>query len=55
MKIDAVYGNVNTWGINNNFNYTPAVFINGYEYPIQYERENLIYYIDDLIEDTDFN
>ena len=52
MKVDAVYENINNWCINNNYNYTPAIFINGYEYPEQYDRENLVYFIDDILDDT---
>ena len=53
--VDEVYKNINSWCTINNFDYTPVIFINGHEYPNVYERENLVYYIDDLIDDTDFN
>ncbi|PWA05411.1 thioredoxin domain-containing protein [Flavobacterium psychrotolerans] len=54
MKIDAVYSNHNNWCTTNDFNYTPAVFINGYEYPKNYERENLEFFVNELIEDNNF-
>lgn len=40
------------WSELNGFNFTPAIFVNGYEYPELYERENLEYFINDLIEDS---
>lgn len=41
----------NQWCIDNDFNFTPAIFINGYQYPKSYDRETLLYFINDLIED----
>jgi len=40
------------WCDLNGFNFTPAIFINGYEYPELYERENLDYFINELVEDN---
>lgn len=40
------------WCLINEINYTPAIFINGYEYPKSYQRENLEYFINELIEDN---
>jgi thiol-disulfide isomerase/thioredoxin len=39
------------WCDRNSLNFTPAIFINGFEYPELYERENLEYFINELIED----
>jgi uncharacterized membrane protein len=33
-------------------NFTPMIFINGYKFPDIYEREDLVYFINDLIEDS---
>jgi protein-disulfide isomerase/uncharacterized membrane protein len=51
-KVEAIYNSQNDWCIENNFNYTPAIFINGYEYPEVYERANLEFFINELIEDA---
>lgn len=40
------------WCLDNGFNFTPAVFINGYAHPPEYDLENLEFYINELIEDT---
>ncbi len=54
-KIQSIYNLFNNWCLENDINYTPAIFINGFEYPDLFDRENLIYYINELIEDPDFN
>lgn len=54
-KIESIYNLFNNWCLENNINYTPAIFINGFEYPDLFDRENLLYYINELIEDPDFN
>lgn len=51
IKVDDIYSNLNDWCKENNFNYTPAIFINGYEYPDLYDRENLEFFIRDIKED----
>lgn len=51
-KGDAVFRIKNDWCLKNAFSYTPAIFINGYEYPNSYERESLEFFINDLSEDT---
>jgi uncharacterized membrane protein len=35
-----------------NFHLTPTIFINGYEFPQVYDREELIHFIPDLLEDS---
>ena len=52
MQINEIYTNQNNWCNANGFNYTPALFINGYEYPKTFNRDNLEYYINDLIDDN---
>lgn len=54
-KFESIYNLFNNWCIENDINYTPAIFINGFEYPDLFDRENLMYYINELIEDPDFN
>ena len=41
--------------IENNSYFTPAIFINNFPYPKIYERESLIFFINDLIEDDFFS
>lgn len=51
MKIDAIYYNHREWLTTNGFNFTPAIFINGYEYPKSYSIETLPYFINEFVED----
>lgn len=51
VDIDTIFRIKNDWCLQNGISYTPAIFINGYEYPNSYERENLEYFINELIED----
>lgn len=38
------------WCNDNNINFTPAIFIDGKQYPKEYERSDLEYFIEDIIE-----
>lgn len=38
------------WCIENTINFTPAMYLNGKLFPKEYDRKDLIYFIDDLIE-----
>jgi thiol-disulfide isomerase/thioredoxin len=40
----------NKWCIDNTINFTPAILINGKSYPKEYDRSDLIYFIEDLVE-----
>ncbi|MFK5878307.1 MAG: vitamin K epoxide reductase family protein [Flavobacteriaceae bacterium] len=40
----------NEWCKNNNINFTPEILINGKPYPQEYDRNDLIYFIEDLVE-----
>lgn len=53
-KIDAIYNSQNNFCTNNGYNYTPAIYINGFEYPRLYDRSNLEFFINELIEDNNF-
>lgn len=52
MKIDTIYYNHREWLTTNGFNFTPAIFINGYEYPKSNNRETLPHFINELVEDN---
>ncbi len=41
------------WCLNNNVDFTPEIFINGREFPREYERTDLLFFIEDLIENHD--
>ncbi|MGG7035717.1 MAG: vitamin K epoxide reductase family protein [Flavobacterium sp.] len=49
--IDAVYRQQNQWCIDNDSFQTPSIFINGYRYPKMYDRENLEFFVNELVED----
>ena len=38
------------WCTNNTVNFTPAVFINGYLFPKEYNKKDISFFIDDIIE-----
>jgi len=40
------------WCADNAINFTPAILINGKSYPREYDRSDLIYFIEDLYEET---
>lgn len=50
-EIDSIYRQQNLWCKNNDFNFTPAFFANGYQYPKAYSTESLAFFVNDLIED----
>ena len=52
MEFDSTLNAHNKWCEENNYNFTPVIFINGYEYPQIFDRKNLQFYINDLIEDN---
>ncbi|MDV3560274.1 ABC transporter permease [Elizabethkingia anophelis] len=37
-----------------NINFTPILFFNGYRFPDKYDRSDIFYFIEELIEDKDF-
>jgi protein-disulfide isomerase/uncharacterized membrane protein len=42
------------WNQENAITFTPTLIINGHHFPKEYEREDLIYFMNDLAEDKDF-
>jgi hypothetical protein len=50
-KTDQMYKTHYNWCLENGLNFTPAIFINGYPFPNDYDRENLPHFINDFIED----
>lgn len=50
LSEEAYIGHENIkWG----FNFTPLILINGYIFPKNYEREDIFYFIDELLEDEE--
>jgi uncharacterized membrane protein/protein-disulfide isomerase len=54
LKINQLYEMHNSWCIQHDFNYTPVIFVNGYVYPDQFDREDLSFFIKEVIEDESF-
>ncbi len=42
----------NEWCVNSNINFTPEILINGKSFPVEYDRSDLIYFIEDLSENA---
>lgn len=51
LEFDEMFNVQYGWCQENDYNFTPAIFINGYEYPQTYERELLLFFVKDFIED----
>jgi uncharacterized membrane protein len=39
------------WCEQNNINFTPEILVNGRSFPMEYDRSDLIYFVDDIIEE----
>ncbi|WP_299208802.1 vitamin K epoxide reductase family protein [uncultured Dokdonia sp.] len=50
-SIESVYKNQHAYCQKNNINYTPTLFVNGYEYPNMYEHSDIIYFLGALLDD----
>lgn len=50
-EFDGMFSTQYKWCEENDYNFTPTIFINGFEYPKEYSRESLSFFINDLIED----
>lgn len=50
-EFDGIFNIQRKWCEENNYNFTPSIFVNGYEYPQIYNRNNLPFYINELVED----
>jgi glutaredoxin len=51
-KIDTIYNSQKQWCKDNHFTFTPAIFVNSYQFPKTYSREYLEFFVNDLIEDN---
>ncbi|MET3025214.1 vitamin K epoxide reductase family protein [Flavobacterium sp. UW10123] len=50
-EFDGIFTSLYKWCEENEYNFTPTIFVNGFEYPKTYNRESLEFFINDLIED----
>lgn len=53
-EMDSIYKIQNEWCIANDSFMTPSIFINGYKYPKMYDRKNLEFFVQELIEEDSF-
>lgn len=51
LKIDKILNEQFYWNQKNDFTYTPEILVNDYVYPKQYEKNQLIHFINELSED----
>ena len=49
-NVIATLNNQKKWRKINDINFTPDIFINGYQYPIEYDRADLEYFLSEMIE-----
>lgn len=50
-EFDTIFHSQYKWCQENDYNFTPAIFVNGYEYPPMYDRKSFIFFINEIIED----
>jgi hypothetical protein len=54
LKINEILHEQFLWNNDNEVKFTPTLIVNGYHFPKQYDRNDLIYFIKDLEEDVVF-
>lgn len=54
FNYELIIENQHEWCVNNGFNFTPCIFINGYEYPKSYDISDLPFFIEEIINDKSF-
>lgn len=54
-KTENILDNQHPWFMQQNFNFTPCLFINGYRYPKEYDIAELPFFIDELMDDKSYN
>ena len=55
LKVNTILYDQYTWNQENKITYTPAIIINNYSFPKEYDRNDLIHFINDLEDDADFS
>ena len=54
-RIIKIIENQYNWNLLNDITFTPAIIINGFHFPKEYDRNDLIYFIEELADDESFN
>lgn len=54
LKISEILKEQYLMNQDNKISFTPAIIINQYQYPKMYDRKELVYFVNDLLEDEDF-
>lgn len=54
MKTNEILHEQFLWNKDNSITFTPAIIINGYHFPVQFDRGDLIYFINELVDDGNF-
>ena len=49
--IQSILKDNNEWAMAHGFTFTPCVFINGFRYPDPYDHEDLLFFVEELLED----
>ena len=55
LKVNEILFEQFSWNQVNSINYTPAIIINNHLFPKEYDRNELIYFINELEDDTDLS
>ena len=55
LKINEILYEQFSWNQKNKITYTPAIIINNHLFSKEYDRNDLIYFINDLEDDTEFS
>ncbi|HFK5545371.1 TPA: thioredoxin domain-containing protein [Elizabethkingia anophelis] len=51
QKAEEILKTHHLWALNNKFQFTPAIFIDGFPFPRKFDREYLPFYIEEILED----
>ena len=52
---DTIMEHQKDWCAENDINFTPALYVNNREFPDEYDRSDLLYFVDDIIEQMETN
>lgn len=53
-KAEEILKSHHLWAVNNKYQFTPAIFINRFPYPQKFDRDNLPYFMEEVLEDEDW-
>lgn len=52
---DSILQKQQTWCLDNKINFTPALFVDGKQFPKEYDRPDLLFFIEELIEELEID